>query len=175
MRLFVAVELPPALCAQLTEHGAELAARGGWRAVPPENLHITMAFLGERDAGAVAHVMAALAPAAGPLPELMLGTAIELPPRRPRVAAVEVDDPTGAFGILHAEVVKRLAKRKLIEPESRRFRPHVTVARRVGGRASALPARAWADPRFTPTSLTLFESRLGPAGAHYEPLARVSP
>jgi 2'-5' RNA ligase len=65
------------------------------------------------------------------------------------------------------------------EPERRRFRAHITVARMREARrrqAIAEGARLPATPplRFTPESLVLYRSWLSRAGATYEPLvARV--
>ena len=50
-RLFVALLLPDEAIARLVEWQAlELPERPGMRVVPPENLHVTLAFLGSRPA-----------------------------------------------------------------------------------------------------------------------------
>ena len=49
LRLFLALELPPAMLDDLTEWGATNLSGGG-RVVPREHLHVTLAFLGSRPA-----------------------------------------------------------------------------------------------------------------------------
>jgi 2'-5' RNA ligase len=68
-----------------------------------------------------------------------------------------------------------LAAAGVYTPEKRPFRAHATVAR-LRPRARA-PRSVPATPErleFTGGPLTLFESRLHPHGARYEPLTRVS-
>ncbi|MDE1977495.1 MAG: RNA 2',3'-cyclic phosphodiesterase, partial [Elusimicrobia bacterium] len=48
MRLFIAIPIPKSVRAALAEFQNHLAARlPGWRWSKPENLHLTLAFLGE--------------------------------------------------------------------------------------------------------------------------------
>ena len=76
------------------------------------------------------------------MPELALGGALWLAPRRPHVLTVAVEDADGALAALQARVVEALAEAAgRDEPERRPFRPHVTVARvrRGGARRDGLP------------------------------------
>ena len=60
-------------------------------------------------------------------------------------------------------------------PEKRPFRAHATVARlRPRARAPRAVSEAPEPLELAGGPLTLFESRLHPRGARYEPLARVS-
>ena len=170
MRLFVAAELPEAavdaLVAWRPEH-KEL------RLVPRESLHVTLAFLGERDEGDVPVIGGLLDGLARPVDGLSLSRARWLPnPKRARVLAVELAD--GELAALQAELVDALAASIGFEAERRRFLPHVTVAR-VRNRAPSgeLPELPYAG-EFCATYLTLFRSRLSPKGASYEALARAS-
>ena len=69
IRLFCALELPPATVAELAAWQAEHlgharqrpAQEHGGRIVPAENLHITLAFLGSRPAAEVPAIAGALA------------------------------------------------------------------------------------------------------------------
>lgn len=137
--------------------------------MPPESLHVTLAFLGEHpDPDPFALALGAVAPRRVPL---ALAAPAWLPPRRPRVLAVDLEDPDGACGRLQSDVAAAL--RALHAPESRPFRPHVTVARvrkgaRVDTRLPAAPDRM----TFAVAALTLYRSRLGPQGARYDALAR---
>jgi 2'-5' RNA ligase len=137
--------------------------------VPRESLHVTLAFLGEQpDPDAIAAAVGAIAPR--PVP-LALAAPAWLPPRRPRVLALDLHDPSGACARLQAEVSEAL--RSVYTPEKRAFRPHVTVARvRKGARVDTAMPAAPARRTFAAAALTLYRSRLSPHGARYEAVAR---
>ena len=177
LRLFVALELPPAAREALVGWRSE-ALRGldGLRPLPPEHLHVTLCFLGWQEAASVDAISAACAAAvaASEIPaELEAGAAVWLPPRRPRVLAVDLTDAGGRAAALQGAVSAELETGGWYEPETRPFRPHVTVAR-VG--RGARPPRGRLPPvpltRFSGSGLTLYRSRLSGAGARYEALAR---
>ncbi len=175
MRLFVALDLPPAARAAMPVPDAP------WRPVPPESLHVTLAFLGSLESSDP--VVAALPAQLPPAGELRVGRARLLPPRRPRVLAVELEDPTGSCARIQAAVAGALAAAGVYEPERRRWLAHVTVGRARGpvDRDAPLPEP---DPvAFHPEAVTLYRSHLRtspPAPARYEvvtsrPLSRVVP
>lgn len=173
-RLFVALDLPEEVRTALAAWGEEVleGAGGAMRAVPPENLHLTLAFLGEREereAPGIGAIVAAAA--AGGTQRLSLGAPLWLPPRRPGVLAIEVDDHTGTLAGLHASLGAALHAGAAFTPEARPFRPHITVGRvrrghRIRPRDTNLPEPPSAI--FDATALTLYRSRAG----RYEPLAR---
>jgi 2'-5' RNA ligase len=174
-RLFVALELPPAARSALVAFRDAAADPDVWRPVPNESLHLTLAFLGRRPADDVAAVEDALRAAAGPAPRLALAGAVLLPPRRARVLCAALDDPDGTLAELQARVSDGLAAAGVYTPEKRPFRAHATVAR-LRPRARA-PRTVSGDPEpleFHGEALTLFESRLHPHGARYEPLVRLN-
>ncbi len=147
--------------------------------MPDASLHLTLAFLGERSQDDAAAVGAALAGVARPVVALSLGAARWLPPRRPRVLAVDVVDGDGALGALQAALVAALGAAIGYVPEHPEYLAHVTVAR-VRGRAplAARAARRELPPvdgmgPFAAPALTLMRSRTDPDGARYEALARV--
>jgi RNA 2',3'-cyclic 3'-phosphodiesterase len=110
-----------------------------------------------------------------PCVESAFGEPLWLPRRRPRVLAVSLEDAEGALARLQAVVSAALVAGGWYAPESRPFLAHVTVARvardaRV--RAPALPALP-AGP-VACSRVTLYRSRLSPAGARYEPLTVVA-
>jgi 2'-5' RNA ligase len=212
-RLFVALDLPPDVRAQLAawaRSGAasmraasraaagapapsgstdraprsatrRAAARGRLRLLEPNTLHLTLCFLGDRpvrEIGAIGEALAIACAEAPPVGALTLGAPLWLPPRRPRALAVELhDDPHRALGDLHYAVSDALAlvcdRSKIgLQPERRRFRPHVTLARLRSGDAPlerALPATP--PLSFLPRSVTLQRSWLTPTEAVYEGLA----
>jgi RNA 2',3'-cyclic 3'-phosphodiesterase len=179
-RLFVAVDPPPESCALLAAWARELALEtgpDGWplRVLRADSLHLTLCFLGSRPAGEIDALAGALAPAAGPLGELRVGAPLLLPPRRPRSLAVEIHDD-GGLALLHGRLVAELTRVSDWQPERRRLRPHVTLARVRGAARAARPPAMTLPPTppiaFTPRELVLYRSRLDPAGASYEALAR---
>jgi 2'-5' RNA ligase len=175
LRLFVALELPPAARAALVAFREAAADPDVWRPVPDEALHLTLAFLGRRPAGDVTIISSVLHEAAELAPRLKLAGALLLPPRRARVLCASLLDPDGTLSELQARVSDELTAAGVYTPEKRPFRVHATVAR-LRPRARA-PRSVSATPEpleFTGGPLTLFESRLHPHGARYEPLTRVS-
>ena len=187
MRLFVAIDPPQEVCERLAAWARQAAAAsglriGGGRAAPlrlldADSLHLTLCFLGERPARELDALDAALDACATDVGELSLGAPLWLPPKRARTLAVEVHDSAGQLTGLHDSLVRAIAAATAWEPERRRFRGHVTVARVRGrGRGASTSfdgARLPATPRvsFWPQELSLYRSRLGPAGAAYETLA----
>src|SRR4051794_9318669 len=91
-RLFVALDLRPEMRAALVEwqaHGP--AGRGRLRAVPPDALHVTLAFLGHRPVAEVEPITATLERAVTDLEKparLRATEARGVPPRRPRLFAL---------------------------------------------------------------------------------------
>ena len=182
-RLFVAVDPPAEVCAELVAW-ARGAVRGpGWRGdkttsvrvLHPELLHVTLCFLGNHPVDEIAAIGEALAECAQGVGELSIGAPLWLPPRRPRALAVEVrDNPEGGLAALHGALVEALARVSGYEDERRRYRAHVTLARlRAGphgpvGEHVLPPTPALS---FTPASVVLYRSWLSPAGASYEALA----
>lgn len=178
VRLFAAVDPPPEVAAALSRWARTAAREGRDRDAPalrvldPSSLHLTLLFLGERPAGEIDDLSAALGAAAQRAQpcELETGAPVWLPARRPRALAVEVHDPSGELASLQRELAVALCAVTGEQPP-RRFRAHVTVARsRAVPRAQAqLPATP--QLRFAVAEAVLYRSRLDPDGASYEPLA----
>jgi 2'-5' RNA ligase len=194
-RLFVAVDPPPDVREQLAAW-ARLAlgpsSRGGrgasrpLRLLEPELLHLTLCFLGSRPVEEIQSIVDALAACAEHVDELSIGAPLWLPARHPRVLAVEVHDPSGELGRLHAAVIETIAAATGWRPQGddreggkgaghrRGFHPHVTLARMSAG---AAPRERELPPTpalsFTPEALVLYRSWLSPVGASYEGLALV--
>lgn len=167
-RLFVALDLPDELRATLA---AARVDPDTWRKVPEEALHVTLAFLGNRPSTDI-DIIAPIVEAVRIAPPLVLATTLLLPPQRARVLAVALDDPTGALRALHARVTGALETAGVYRPESRPFRPHVTLARlRPRTRPPREAHLQLAPQTFHGRSVTLYASHLGPEGARYEVLA----
>jgi 2'-5' RNA ligase len=145
------------------------------RAVGPDALHVTLAFLGQRALDEIERAREALREVAAPVGELSLGEPVWLSPRRPHVLTIAVVDPDGALARLQEALTGALGDAVGFVPERRAFRPHVTVARVRRGavpRRSGLPETPRAA--FTGEALALYRSWLGGGPARYEPLERVA-
>jgi 2'-5' RNA ligase len=177
--MFVALDLPAAARSALAAwRDALVGDRPDLRPVRPEALHVTLVFLGWQDesaAEAIAGAAFAAAPA-GPA-ELRAAAVKPLPPRDPRLFALDLEDAGGRASALQAAVSNALAAGGWYTPEKRPFWPHITLARAKRGerRVAALPGDppAPAEP-FEARELTLYRSTLRPQGALYEPLARTT-
>jgi 2'-5' RNA ligase len=172
-RLFVALELAPDAREALTRWRASAPAQvPGLRLVRPEDLHATLCFIGSRPAREIEPIASACGVVAGePVVESRLAGALWLPARRPRVLAVALEDADGALARIQATLSASLVAGGWYAPESRPFLAHVTVAR-VGRDARVRPRALEPPPALDVrcSRVTLYRSRLGPAGARYEPL-----
>jgi 2'-5' RNA ligase len=184
--LFVAIDPPVEVCEELAAWGRVAAAglglrtRGGarrpLRLLGPDSFHVTLCFLGSRPVAEIDTLAAVVGSWEATVGELRLGAPVWLPPRRPRALAVEIQDGAGELGMLQAELSRAIAAVCDWEPERRRFRGHVTVARLGGGLRwgpgepePELPATP--PLSFAPAALILYRSWLSRSGATYEPLA----
>jgi RNA 2',3'-cyclic 3'-phosphodiesterase len=174
-RLFVALDLPAEVRDVLAAWGREQTrGREGLRLVDAAMLHVTLCFLGWREEGEAEAIGAAVAACAAPVPDLAVGDAAWLPPRRPRVLAVDLEDGSGALAELQRRVSDAMVATAGYAPERRGYRPHVTVVRVRGGtRLRAFELDAPASVSFQGAALTLYSSALRRDGALYSPLARV--
>jgi 2'-5' RNA ligase len=175
LRLFVALELPDEARAALVAFRDAAADPDVWRPVRDDALHLTLAFLGRRPAGDVTIVSSILHEVGEAAPRLTFADALLLPPRRARVLCASLEDPDGTLADLQARVSDELTAAGVFTPEKRPFRAHATVARlRPRARAPRSVPAAPERFEFAGGPLTLFESRLHPHGARYEPLVRVN-
>ncbi|MCW3015078.1 MAG: 2-5 ligase [Solirubrobacterales bacterium] len=181
-RLFVALDPPAAVAAELAGWARGQRTRGGGlRVIAPDRIHLTLAFLGERPVVEVDPIAWAVdgavgewaqAGEGGPVP-LALGPPVWLPPRHPRALAVGVRDPTGRLGALRDAFGLSLGATVGWRAQGRRFRPHLTVARLSGRRGVLGPLEPTPAASFTVGEAVLYRSFLEPGGARYEALERV--
>jgi 2'-5' RNA ligase len=169
MRLFVGLDLPWPVRERLS--GLAWAGIEGARWVPTENYHLTLRFIGETPgymAEEIDHALAALKPRAFPLTLSGLGTFS----RGGKVSALWVGvEKCPELDHLRGKIETAL-QRIGLEPERRRFQPHVTLARldnvteaKVAGFVAAHNLFR-ADP-IAVEHFTLFSSRLGKEQAVY--------
>lgn len=189
MRLFLAVEIPKPIRLAIRALGEQMAEQWsivwGVRVEPrcfvrPENLHVTLKFIGEVSQQDVVRICSAL-------------DKCEFPPRFSLSADRIICLPErGAIGIVSAGLagdleqlqdlyrVVEVACAELEVPRDRRpYKPHVTFARLRPPLSSARrqaiesqPLARSATVPFPVNDIVLFESHLEPTGARYVPLAR---
>jgi 2'-5' RNA ligase len=174
IRAFAAIPLPEALQERLAAVAQMLPLP---RRLPPENLHLTLAFLGEVPEPIVEEAHYAF--------EAIVAPPFRIIPRgvghfggdRPRVVYAGFA-PEPALDRLQAKV-ETAARRAGVPVDGRRFVPHVTLGRFRPGEADVMRlehalldlAGFAADP-VEVTHFALYRSHLGHGGAHYEELAR---
>jgi 2'-5' RNA ligase len=173
MRLFVGIPLPEDVRARLGElKGGLLGAR--W--VEPENLHLSLRFIGEVPGGDEADIDEALATIEAPGFPLALSE-LGFFDRRRRVhavwAGIGMSEPMVRLRAKVEQALVRLGH----EPEHRKFKPHVTLARMKNGSAADVSRYLEAHNGFSTGGpfdvgcFTLYRSHLGHGDAHYEALA----
>lgn len=175
MRSFISLDLPDSCLDPLERRIGGLRAG---RPVPRENLHLTLAFLGDQPEDALEELHAELEMLRLPGPELAFGGLGWVGPGKAQSLAVEVE-PVSELLTLQAEVARR-ARRLGMVLDRRPFRPHVTLVRfrrHVSpGEEAALHGFLSSPPVVTDApcramSFSLQRSTLSGAGARYETLA----
>ncbi len=173
IRAFLALPLPAEMAGRLHMLAQMLPLP---RRVPPENMHLTLLFLGEVPEPLLEeahHGFAAIR--AAPFAIDLAGLGL-FGGDRPRSVHAAVR-PEPRLDRLQARI-ETAARRAGLAPEARRFVPHVTLARFRPHEAD-LPRLAAAlagagEPRFGPLAVerfVLYRSHLGRTAAHYEELA----
>ncbi len=172
MRIFVALPLPDPIRRHLAGLRSGLP---GARWVAPENMHVTLRFIGEVEGDEVDEVDAALAEIRVPVFDVSVG-GIGFFDRGRKVHAVWAGiEAEGGLERLQRKVESAIV-RAGFEPERRKFKPHVTIARLRGTPAHHVGTYieahdGFASDPFRADHFTLFRSHLGREGAVYEALA----
>ncbi len=180
MRCFVAIELPEEIRRRLGELQKQLGELDRFvRWVRPEQIHLTVKFLGEVPDQQVSAVCAAAVTAAGaaePFEIEISGTGC-FPDRGPvRVLWAGIPELPPALLAVQRAMEQRYAELGFPR-ENRAFRPHLTLGRtREGVSASVVRAAVEHEAgfvvgRFHVEALTVFQSILKPAGPTYITLA----
>lgn len=184
MRLFVAVDLDEQVrraAARVTRALRDRFERSETYAVSwvaPDNLHLTLRFLGEVDEAQGRRVQQAMAPPFDvPAFHVEVSGVGAFPPSGSlRVIWLGIRDGVDGLGRLHDEVARRLEPFDF-RADERPYRAHLTIGRfRVPAPARV---RDMLDvPEVTPVGrcsirhVTLYRSQLSPKGAIYTPLVR---
>ena len=172
LRLFCALLLPSAAVDDLVAwQTAELTPRGErLRVVSPENLHVTLAFLGATPSARAGDVVAALQEACRGRERPLF--AVERYRETRSVAMIVLTDEGGRGGSVAEALFAALEVRGLYQREQRRWMPHVTVSR-FRDRPRLTPPLPEVG-EVTPSDAAVMISRLRPGGAQYEVFESVS-
>lgn len=182
-RVFVALDVPDAIRHQVGQLVQELRARVPSRAirwVRPENVHLTLRFIGNVDPAELPALTSALRSATAPFPpfNLQLGEAGSFPEERaPRVIWIGLDGELECLRNLQSAVVQGSSAWGAVE--NRSFHPHLTLGRVVTRRQDELcrlgaVTRQIRVPSICPwrvASVQLIQSELAPGGSRYTALA----
>jgi|Deesub1362A_J573_1020465.scaffolds.fasta_scaffold00034_8 2'-5' RNA ligase len=181
LRCFISVELPPDLRSSLyraTSALRESCSRARW--VPPENLHITLKFLGNVKARAIPGLVALLKEHLAPFAALeveLQGAGAFPSPQRPRVVWLGVREPRALQALQQA--VEAAAQQAGFSPEERPFVPHLTLGRLKEPRACPSLSQSLSTLKEAPFGkirvdrVCLMQSRLSPQGAQYSVVAQI--
>lgn len=180
MRTFVALALDAPARAALASWMAEVRpVLPGFRWTEPENLHLTLRFLGDTAPGALPRLCEALAAVAAGFPGFPL--TLRGAGAFPHAGAPRVLWAGAEGGAVLPALQSRLEERVRAlgwAADTKPFRPHVTLARARDPRPRADVAAALAPVRSRPWGIVavedvlLMQSTLTPAGPVYTPLAR---
>lgn len=168
VRLFAAIPLPFDLRQRLALMSGGIP---GAKWVAPENLHLTLRFIGEVDEGLMADIDAALLGVAASPFALTLAGVGHWETRGKATALWAGIEKSPELLYLH-DRVEAAVQRADLPPEPRKFAPHVTLARLKNPPAARVgdflrehgPFRA---PTFLVQGFALYSSILGAAGPLY--------
>lgn len=173
MRIFIAIDLPGSVRERLRKPGVEIP---GARWVPLEQLHLTLAFLGELSDADCRQVAARLAEIRSPSFPLRFARHGCFPhPRNPRVLWIGLQ-PEPLLAVLAGQV-RQAVLDSGIPQEDRPFTPHITLARcrqPVAGEVGRFLAGKTGveDEVVTVREFILYQSILGSGSALHLPLQR---
>jgi len=166
-RIFTGLEVPPDIAQEL---GMQRGGLPGARWIDPENYHLTLRFIGDVDDATAREVAWLLGQVRRREFELRFDGLTSFGGRRPR-AVVATLAQTPSLMELQAEH-ERLMQRVGLDPEGRKYTPHVTLARLRDSSsfevAEYLSARAaFRSPPFLVSRFVLFSSRASVGGGPY--------
>ena len=178
MRAFVALELPKNLRERMGEVSRALNAGGAKvRWVHPDQMHLTLRFLGDISMDQAETMKRAVRDAVALQPEplkLGIGGLGAFPNRRnPRVIWVGINPHAGLATV--QRIIDEAAVGTGVEPENRAWAPHLTLGRIKFVENHSPLLKRLKSVRvetfyYTCDTVTLYESTLTPEGPLYRPL-----
>ncbi len=182
VRLFLAIDIPPRareIITTLQNRFKPLGFNASW--VAPENVHLTLQFLGDTPPEQIPNIHQGVSTAVTPVPQFMvtlkeIGVFPKLK-KPPRTLWVGMEDPQNRLTALQKNIAKQMGEIGFPK-EKRKFTPHLTLARikpeRGGKRAKLerLKRKIESSPEiemepFRIDAVRLIESQLTPMGSIY--------
>ena len=166
-RLFAGLEIPSDICHTLSSLRGGLP---GARWVDPDNYHVTLRFIGDIDGTSAGEIASMLARVDRKPFEVTVQGLSSFGGRKPRAVVASIV-PTRPLIELQAEL-ERLMQRIGLDPEGRKFTPHVTLARLHDASsrdvADYLSVRGYFPTKvFTADRFVLFSARASTGGGPY--------
>jgi len=155
---------------------AGLFIHGKW--TQPQNLHVTLQFVGEVDRSTLAELLKTTQEVAAsfrPFRITYKGLGVFPNPKRPRILWVGVDAGAGTLKRLARAVEQANRRVKNIRPDTKPFHPHVTICRmkRVDNRKLKTLMKRYQNFVFgeeVVNKIALIKSTLTPEGPIYAPI-----
>ena len=179
LRTFIALDMPAEIKTALANYMQPLKSlRGRVSWTKPENLHLTLKFLGDTPAArleAIAAVLHEIAAATPSFSANVTGTGVFPNEEKPRVLWVGLDEPTGTLFKL-AQAIDARMHRYGFEKEKRAFVPHLTIGRvkeaRIAEIIRSLQEKPLAARPAHFNEIIFMQSELHAAGSIYTPLRK---
>ncbi|MEE4261478.1 MAG: RNA 2',3'-cyclic phosphodiesterase [Desulfobacteraceae bacterium] len=183
IRTFIALELPPAVISLLDKVQQDLKRlkiRARW--VQPENIHLTLKFLGDTNPADINKIGAAMTNAAIDFPPLALtarGIGVFPGIRRPRVIWVGLGGDIRSLLALQSRLADELAGAKFSK-DKKPFKAHLTLGRIKQSASPAVIRQMISDhaslnsDEFICDQIFLFKSDLQPSGAVHSRLKQTN-
>ncbi len=173
-RLFIAIDIPEAVKDNIYNFTVNLLGKDRFiKLVPASNIHITLKFLGNVDAGKISKIEKAIKTTVDVFEKFKYNISGEISafpnPVNARVIFLEIDRGGDSISKVYNQLEDNLNRIK-IKREKRKFSPHITIARiknkenieQITGKH-----KVNFDINMDCSEITLFESRLKPEGAEY--------
>lgn len=181
-RTFCAIELPDSVRTQLQEHARRVReavpeANASWS--KPENVHLTLKFLGNVSTNKLTNVSATASRIASEFSPFQIrvgGTGVFPKPSRAQVFWIRVYDLSGRLSELQGRLEDECAREGFAK-EKRAYQPHLTIARIRNPEGARRLAETHLQTNFsfidfTVTEFVLFRSQLSPKGSIYTAISK---
>jgi len=181
LRTFIALDMPPEIKAALAKYVQPLKSlRGRVSWVKPENLHLTLKFLGDTPVNRVDEIAAALqqiTAASTAFAATVSGAGAFPNDEHPRMLWVGLNEATGTLKNLLRIIDDRMHDFGYAK-EKRAFTPHLTIGRvkdsRLPDIVRALKEKPFAAMPAPFNEIIFMRSELNPAGSIYTPLQKLT-
>jgi len=171
LRSFVGLPISEPLSSELESLAAELSAldvnRMTW--VPSDNYHITLLFLDTQSPQWLEQFALEIDQQLELEPiEITLSHLMPFPESSPKLLAAMIEE-NAQLTKLHQDL-KRIALNLGVQVERRRFKPHITLARKFPKTGQHLMLPTLEKTTMVASEMFIYESRLRQTGAEYYPL-----